>query len=75
MQYRTIENSEHVRLRRERRSAVQFNEFPLEDLKGNIIVAERRATLDRRTEGLDVTEAKITQAEFQEYFDAYQKVE
>lgn len=75
MQYRTIENSEHVRLRRERRSAVQFNEFPLEDLKGNIIVAERRVTLDRRTEGLDVTEAKISQAEFQEYFDEYQKVE
>ena len=73
MQYRTIENSEHVRLRRERRSAVQFNEFPLEDLKGNIIVKERRAILDRRTEGLDVTETKISQAEFQEYFDEYQK--
>lgn len=75
MQYRTIENSEHVRLRRERRSVVQIFEFPLEDLNGNIILEDRRVTLDRRTEGLDVTEAKISQVEFQEYFDEYQRGE
>ena len=75
MQYRTIENSEHVHLRRERRSVVQIFEFPLEDLNGNIILEDRRVTLDRRTEGLDVTEAKISQVEFQEYFVEYQRGE
>ncbi len=75
MRYRTIENSEHVRLRRERRSAVQIHEFPLEDLKGNFILEDRRVTLERRTEGLDVTEAKISKVEFQEYFDEYQRGE
>ena len=73
MRYRTVENSEHVRLRRERRSAVQTNEFPLEDLNGNIVTKDRRVTPERRIEGVDITEAKISQAEFQEYFDEYQK--
>ena len=73
MQYRTIENTDHVCLRRERRSVVQTNEFPLEDLNGHIIIKERRATPDSSTEGMDVTEAKISQAEFQEYFDVCQK--
>ena len=69
MQYRTIEITDHVCLRRERRTVVQTNEFPLEDLNGNIIAKERRTTPDPRSEGMDVTEAKISQAEFQEYFD------
>ncbi len=73
MQYRTIENTSHVRLRRERRSAVQINEFPLEDLNGKFIVEERRVTPDCRAEGLDVTEAEISQTEFQEYLNEYQK--
>ena len=37
MKYRTIENVENVQLRRERRSALQNNEFPLEDLNGNVV--------------------------------------
>ena len=75
MQYRTIEITDHVCLRRERRSVVQTNEFPLEDLNGNIIAKERRAIPDPRSEGIDVTEAKISQAEFQVYFDECQKGE
>lgn len=69
MKYRTIEDSANVRLRRERRSALQSHKFPLEDLKGNIVNKNRRITQESRTIGLEVTETKISQAEFQEYFD------
>ncbi len=69
MKYRTIEDSANVRLRRERRSALQSHEFPLEDLKGNIVNKNRRFTQESRILGLEVTETKISQAEFQEYFD------
>ena len=72
MKYRNIENSANVQLRRERRSALQDNEFPLEDLKGNIVNKNRRAAHEGRTIGLEVTETKISQAEFQEYFDSLQ---
>ena len=75
MRYRTMENSTYVRLRRDRRSLEQLNEFPLEDLNGNMVFSDRRTTIDRRTEGLDVTEAKISQAEFQEYLSEYQRGE
>jgi hypothetical protein len=69
MKYRTIENSANVQLRRERRSAFQDNEFPLEDLTGNTVMKNRRATQEGQVVGLEVTETKISQAEFQEYFD------
>ena len=69
MIYRTVENPEYVRLRRERRSVVQISEFPFEDLNGNVIVKDRREIFDRRTEGLEVTETTMSRAEFQEYFD------
>jgi len=75
VKYRTIENSTHTRLRRERRSGVQLNKFPLEDLNGKIVVKERRATPDRRAEGVEVTETKISRAEFQEYFEESQQGE
>ena len=68
MLYRTIENASQVRLRRERRTPAQHNEFPLEDLMGNTVIKNRRANPDRRTEGLEVSETKISQIEFQEYF-------
>jgi hypothetical protein len=73
MKYRTIEDPAKVRLRRERRSAFQSNEFPLEDLKGNVVAKNRRAILESQAKGLEVTETKISQAEFQEYFDHFQK--
>jgi hypothetical protein len=74
MKYRTIENSENVQLRRERRSAFQVNEFPLEDLTGNTVLKNRRATQQEgQIVGLEVTETKISQAEFQEYFDKLEK--
>jgi hypothetical protein len=69
MKYRTIENSANVQLRRERRSVVQHNEFPLEDLKGDTVVKNRRAIQKGNTLGLEVTETNISKAEFQEYFD------
>ena len=69
MIYRTVENPAHARLRRERRSAVQMNEFPLEDLHRNIIVKDRRVNADHRTEGFEVTETKMSRAEFQECFN------
>lgn len=69
MKYRTIENSANVQLRRERRSALQDNEFPLEDLNGNTVDKNRRASQQGPVIGLEVTETKISQAEFQEYFD------
>ena len=69
VKYRTVANPAHAFLRRERRSAVQSNEFPLEDLHRNIIVRDRRVNADHRTEGLEVTETKMSRAEFQEYFD------
>ncbi len=72
MKYRTIENSANVQLRRERRSALQFNEFPLEDLKGNTVIKNRRAIREGQKIGFEVTETKISQAEFQEYFDNLQ---
>ena len=75
MIYRTVENSLNVRLRRERRSGVQHNKFPLEDLQGSVIVKERRVTVGRRTEGLEVTETKMSHAEFLEYFDKSQQSE
>ncbi|MBT8124685.1 MAG: hypothetical protein KJO81_07665 [Gammaproteobacteria bacterium] len=73
MKYRTVENPEHVRLRRERRSVVQISEFPFEDLNGNVVFKDRRETFDRRTEGLEVTETTMSRAEFQEYFDKSQQ--
>ena len=73
MLYRTIENDANFRLRRDRRSSRQLNEFPIEDLNGNIIIEERRVTPDRRSEGMKVTESKISQKDFQAYFDEYQK--
>ena len=69
MKYRTIEKSGDVRLRRERRSAVQLNKFPLEDLNGKIIRKERRDRSTQIAEGVEITETKISKAEFQEYFD------
>ena len=75
MKYRTIENASQVRLRNERRTLVQHNKFPLEDLMGKIVTKDRRANPDRRIEGLDVTETTIYQIEFQEYFDKSQKGE
>ena len=75
MKYRTIENVSQVRLRNERRTLVQHNKFPLEDLMGKIVTKDRRANPDRRIEGLDVTETTISQIEFQEYFDKSQKGE
>lgn len=72
MKYRTIENSANVQLRRERRSTLQSNEFPLEDLKGNTVIKNRRVILEEKKIGLEVTETKISQAEFQEYFDNLQ---
>ncbi len=69
MKYRTIENTANVQLRRERRSALQHNEFPLEDLNGNTVEQNRRALQQGQVIGLEVTETKISQAEFQEYFD------
>ncbi|QMU60709.1 MAG: hypothetical protein GKR92_02960 [Gammaproteobacteria bacterium] len=72
MKYRTIEDSANVRLRRERRSALQSHEFPLEDLKGNLVNKNRRNSQESRIVGLEVTETKISQAEFQEYFDNLQ---
>ena len=68
MKYRTIEKSGDVRLRRERRSAVQLNKFPLEDLNGKIIRKERRDRSTQIAEGVEITETKISKAEFQEYF-------
>lgn len=72
MKYRTIENTANVQLRRERRSAAQSNQFPLEDLGGNIVTENRRAAQEERVKGLEVTETNISQAEFQEYFDNLQ---
>ena len=69
MKYRTIEGTTDVSLRKERRSAVQLNTFPIEDLKGNIIRKERRKDVTERVAGLEITETNISQAEFQEYFD------
>ncbi len=69
MKYRTIEGTSDVSLRKERRSAVQLNTFPIEDLKGNIIHKERRRDVTERVAGLEITETNISQAEFQEYFD------
>ena len=69
MIYRTVENPAYARLRRERRSAIQINEFPLEDLHRNIIVKDRRVNVDHRTEGFEVAETKMSRAEFQEYFN------
>ena len=68
MKYRTIENVSDVTLRKERRSAVQLNTFPLEDLKGNIIEKERRINGPYEIAGVEITETNISQAEFQEYF-------
>jgi len=64
MRYRTVEESEHVSLCPERRSVEQTNEFPLEDLKGNTIVEERRVTHNCEAEGLEVTESDISPLEF-----------
>ena len=75
MKYRTIENTANVQLRRERRSALQNNVFPLEDLNGNIISSNRRASQQSQTVGLEVTETKISQVEFQEYFENNQKTD
>ena len=72
MKYRTIESSANVRLRRERRSAVQNNEFPLEDLQGNIVIENRRAPQESEIKGIEVTDIKISKAEFLEYFNKIQ---
>lgn len=72
MKYRTIENSANVQLRRERRSAFQSNVFPLEDLKGNTVIKNRRAIRGGQRIGFEVTETKISQVEFLEYFDNFQ---
>lgn len=68
MKFRTVENQSDVLLRKERRTAVQHNNFPLEDLKGNIVAKERRVDNSTIVEGLEITETNISQAEFQEYF-------
>jgi hypothetical protein len=69
MKYRTIERPGEVSLRSERRSVMQLNNFPLEDLNGNIIYQDRRKNTATQVGGLEVTETNISQAEFQEYFD------
>ena len=71
MKYRTIEKISDVRLRRERRSAIQHNEFPLEDLNGKIIKKERRDVSKETAGGVEVSETKISQAEFQEFFEKH----
>jgi len=68
MKYRTIENSTHTMLRNDRRTTNQSTEFPLEDLNGNIVIAERREFHERRSTGVEVTETKISQEDFQAYF-------
>ena len=71
MKYRTIETSSEVALRSERRTVVQLNEFPLEDLNGNIVSQDRRKNTATQIGGLEITETNISQAEFQEYFDKH----
>ncbi len=46
MHHRTLENSAQVRFCRERRTVLQHNEFPLEDLHGNSIVDMTRCSTD-----------------------------
>ena len=75
MKFRTVENPSNVVLRRERRSVSQADKFPLEDLNGNTVLRNRRITQENQIRGLEVTETRISQAEFQEYFDNYQEVD
>ena len=74
MKYRTIETPSEVALRSERRSVAQLNEFPLEDLNGNIVNQDRRKNTATQIGGLEITETNISQAEFQEYFDNHHEV-
>ena len=71
MRYRNMSTKTSTRLSRERRSIKQVDKFPIEDLNGNIITKDRRAKSNSESEGVEVTETKLSQAEFQEYFDKF----
>ena len=71
MRYRTMSTKTFTRLSCERRSIKQVDKFPIEDLNGNIITKDRRVKSNSQAEGVEVTESKISQAEFQEYFEKF----
>lgn len=60
---------------KERRVARQNVTFPLRDSQGIIVAKDRRINCERRTDGLELTEANLSQKVFQSMFEKYQKLE
>ena len=60
----------------DRRTATRTNvSFPLRDSQGITVTLDRRASCDRRTDGLELTELNLSQKVFQEAFKKFKKLE
>lgn len=57
---------------KDRRIANHNVSFPLRDSNGIIVALDRRITADRRTEGLEVTVADMSQDYFNDYLKKFQ---
>ena len=57
----------------DRRVAKDKVSFPMRDHDGILVTQDRRATADRRTEGLEVTLADMPSDTFNEYFKKFQQ--
>ena len=57
---------------KDRRIANHNVSFPLRDSNGIIVALDRRITADRRTEGLEVTVADMSQGYFNDYIKKFQ---
>ena len=59
----------------DRRTASKNVSFPLRDHHGITIATDRRVGCDRRTDGLELTETKLSQEIFQTIFKKYQELD
>jgi len=59
----------------DRRNTERNVSFPLRDSQGITVAVDRRASCDRRTDGLELTEVNISQKVFKAAFKKFQKLE
>ena len=59
----------------DRRVSTKKATFPMRDRDGILVTQDRRATADRRTEGVEVTLADMPSDTFNEYFKKFQQDE
>jgi len=59
----------------DRRIASTTVSFPMRDKHGIIVAMDRRASCDRRTDGLELTEINLSQKVFRAAFKKYKRLD